>query len=68
MIELKMDGVCERCVFRELTLIAWSGTVRCKHDEVCRFIHDPHGEEKYQEERQRARAEAMRNVIQQERK
>lgn len=45
MIELKIDGVCKECPFRELTLNNYDETVKCKHVMVCKFIGDPQGEE-----------------------
>lgn len=45
MIELKIDGVCKECPFRELTLNNYDETVKCKHVVVCKFVSDPHGEE-----------------------
>lgn len=45
MIELKIDGVCKECPFRELTLNNYDETVNCKHVMVCKFVGDPHGEE-----------------------
>ena len=45
MIELKIDGVCNGCPFRELALNNYDDTVKCKHVMVCKFIGDPDGEE-----------------------
>ena len=45
MIELKIEGVCKECPFRELTLNNYDETVKCKHVVVCKFICDPHGKE-----------------------
>lgn len=45
MIELKIEGVCKECPFRELTLNNYDETVKCKHVMVCKFISDPHGKE-----------------------
>ena len=45
MIELKIDGVCKECPFRELVLNNYDETVKCKHVMVCKFIGDPEGEE-----------------------
>lgn len=47
MIELKIDGVCKECIFKELILVEWDANVRCRHEEVCKFVGDPHGEERY---------------------
>lgn len=47
MIELKIEGVCKECPFRNLTLIEYSDPpdVRCKHAHVCKFVGDPNGKE-----------------------
>lgn len=45
MIELKIEGVCKECPFRELTLNNYDETVKCKHVVVCKFISDPQGAE-----------------------
>lgn len=47
MIELKIEGVCKECPFRNLTLIEYNDPpeVRCKHDHVCKFVGDPNGKE-----------------------
>lgn len=55
MIELKIDGVCKGCPFKELTLTHWRADVRCKHETVCKFIGDPDGE---------ARLKAVQKVVQ----
>lgn len=47
MIELKIEGVCKECIFKELVFIEWDRNVRCRHEEVCKFVGDPHGEERY---------------------
>ena len=47
MIELKIEGVCKECPFRNLTLIEYSypPDVRCKQAHVCKFVGDPNGKE-----------------------
>lgn len=45
MIELKIEGVCKECPFRELTLNNYDENVKCKHVMVCKYISDPQGEE-----------------------
>ena len=47
MIELKIEGVCKECPFRSLYLNQFDDTVNCKHVMVCKFVGDPHGEERY---------------------
>lgn len=46
MIELKIEGVCKECPFRELTLNNYDETVKCKHTVVCKFIGGSEGKER----------------------
>ena len=47
MIELKIEGVCKECPFKDLTLIQYGKPkVFCLHETVCKFIGDPQGKER----------------------
>lgn len=52
MIELKIDGVCKECPFKDIALNTWdyyNPAARCKHDTVCKFIGDPDGKARMRE-------------------
>ena len=47
MIELKIEGVCKECPFKDMTLIQYGKPqVFCVHETVCKFIGDPQGKER----------------------
>lgn len=48
MIELKIDGVCKECPYKDLILLEFKSPpeVRCRHDRVCKLVNDPQGKER----------------------